>query len=536
MTLAAARVAQEPRRNVSGRPRTGMMMLRIERWDVRRDGPLNETALRQKLGALGYEAAPRPSTRWTAPVTARGDVAERVEAVVSGLIKVTIDGESAILTAGDVVFVPRGSVRRVEEVGTSAGVRPAAVYRTHRHLTSPRGHFGSSRTAVHSRQNPPPRVPARAVGWSAMIDRRRFVQSMIALGAAAGVRPATMLFGSPAAGELRDLADAGLSAAKTAGASYADIRINRYRNQFIFTRDRRVQNIVNTEDYGFGIRVIVDGTWGFASSSAVTKEEIARVAAQAAAIARANRKVNAEPVRLSPVESYDTSWNTPVKKNPFEMPLQPKLDLLLQINDEALKVHGRELRLRLDAVRERAEVFRVERGVAHRAVAHPFLSVLLDHGGRPDEREVLFPQRAHRADGHGLRVRRVLSAARRGARRGRGSGRDAQGQAGRRRAEDAHPAPDESVADDPRVGRPSDGARSRARLRGELRGHELPHHRQARQVRVRLEDGQHPRRQDAAGRAWRRAATTTTGSRRPSSPSSRTACSSTTRRRATRRT
>ncbi len=175
---------------------------------------------------------------------------------------------------------------------------------------------------------------------SGMIDRRRFVQSMIALGAAAGVRPATMLFGSPAAGELRDLADAGLSSAKTAGASYADIRINRYRNQFIFTRDRRVQNIVNTEDYGFGIRVIVDGTWGFASSSVVTKEEIARVAAQAAAIARANRKVNAEPVRLSPVESYDTSWNTPVKKNPFDMPLQPKLDLLLQINDEALKVNG----------------------------------------------------------------------------------------------------------------------------------------------------------------------------------------------------
>jgi len=173
-----------------------------------------------------------------------------------------------------------------------------------------------------------------------MIDRRRFVQSMIAFGAAAGVRPATLLFGSPASGELRDLADAGLSAAKTAGASYADIRINRYRNQFIFTRDRRVQNIVNTEDYGFGLRVVVDGTWGFASSSLVTKEEIARVAVQAAAIARANRKVNAEPVTLSPVESYDTSWNTPVKKNPFEMPLQPKLDLLLQINDEALKVNG----------------------------------------------------------------------------------------------------------------------------------------------------------------------------------------------------
>jgi TldD protein len=172
-----------------------------------------------------------------------------------------------------------------------------------------------------------------------MIDRRRFVQSMIALGASTGLaRPRRLLAGP--AGELRDLADAGLASAKKAGASYADIRINRYRIQFIFTRDRRVQNIVNTEDYGFGVRVIVDGTWGFSSSSVVTKEEIARVAAQAAAIARANRKVNAEPVRLAPIEAYDTVWNTPVQKNPFEMPLQPKLDLLLQLNEEGLKVPG----------------------------------------------------------------------------------------------------------------------------------------------------------------------------------------------------
>src|SRR6478672_10297374 len=173
-----------------------------------------------------------------------------------------------------------------------------------------------------------------------MIDRRQFVQSMLVLGAAAGARPTTVLLAYPPADELRDLADAALASAKQAGASYADIRINRYRNEFIFTRDRRVQNIVNTEDYGFGVRVIADGTWGFASSSNVTKEEIARVAAQAVAIAKANKGINAEPVRLAPVESYEGTWNTPVVKNPFEMSLQPKLDLLLQIHEEALKVPG----------------------------------------------------------------------------------------------------------------------------------------------------------------------------------------------------
>jgi TldD protein len=171
-----------------------------------------------------------------------------------------------------------------------------------------------------------------------MIDRRGFVQSMIALGAATSFRPAAALFAAPNQ-ELKGLADAALAASKQAGASYADIRINRYRNQFIFTRDRRVQNIVNTEDFGFGVRVIVDGTWGFASSSAVTNDDVAKIARQAVGIAKANKVVNTDPVKLAPVESFpDAEWNTPVKKDPFEMPLQPKIDLLLQINDEALKV------------------------------------------------------------------------------------------------------------------------------------------------------------------------------------------------------
>src|SRR3954471_11005817 len=172
-----------------------------------------------------------------------------------------------------------------------------------------------------------------------MIDRREFVQSMIALGAATTLRPAS-LFAAPNQ-ELKSLADAALATAKQGGAAYADIRINRYRNQFLFTRDRSVQNIVNTEDYGFGMRVLVDDTWGFASSSAVTRDDVAAVARQAVGIAKANKVVNTDPVRLAPVDAYpDVEWNTPVQKDPFEMPLQPKIDLLLQINEEALKVRG----------------------------------------------------------------------------------------------------------------------------------------------------------------------------------------------------
>jgi hypothetical protein len=92
--------------------------MRIERWDVGRDGPLSEAALQHKVEALGYEPLPRPNPAG-AIVSARIHPCERAEAVVAGLIKVTIEDESVILTAGDIVFIPGGAARRVEAVGTS---------------------------------------------------------------------------------------------------------------------------------------------------------------------------------------------------------------------------------------------------------------------------------------------------------------------------------------------------------------------------------------------------------------------------------
>jgi quercetin dioxygenase-like cupin family protein len=95
-----------------------MLLMRIERWDPRRDGPLSETALRQKLEERGYEVSARAYPAGTV-AAAQADATERIQAVVNGLLKVTIDGESAILTAGDLVYVPRGAVRRLEVVGPS---------------------------------------------------------------------------------------------------------------------------------------------------------------------------------------------------------------------------------------------------------------------------------------------------------------------------------------------------------------------------------------------------------------------------------
>ncbi|MBD1386014.1 TldD/PmbA family protein [Mucilaginibacter rigui] len=135
----------------------------------------------------------------------------------------------------------------------------------------------------------------------------------------------------------KQLADAGLNAAKSAGASYADVRIGRYLNQFVITRENRVQNVANTESYGVGIRVIADGCWGFAATNDVTKEGIAKVAKRAVAVAKANAKLGSAPVQLAPQKGYgEVSWKTPIEKNAFEVPIKEKVDLLLGANAAAI--------------------------------------------------------------------------------------------------------------------------------------------------------------------------------------------------------
>lgn len=135
----------------------------------------------------------------------------------------------------------------------------------------------------------------------------------------------------------KQLADIALNAAKSAGASYADARIGRYLNQFITTREKVVNNVVNTESAGIGIRVIANGTWGFASTSKITPESIAKTAKQAVAIAKANSKFQTEPVRLAPVKGVgEVSWKTPIEKNAFEIPIKEKADMLLNVNNAAM--------------------------------------------------------------------------------------------------------------------------------------------------------------------------------------------------------
>ncbi len=84
------------------------------------------------------------------------------------------------------------------------------------------------------------------------------------------------------------LADIALSTARKLGASHADIRINRYRSESVSTREQQVQNVSRSQSFGFGVRVLLKGTWGFAASRVVTPAEVERVTRTAIEIARAN--------------------------------------------------------------------------------------------------------------------------------------------------------------------------------------------------------------------------------------------------------
>lgn len=133
------------------------------------------------------------------------------------------------------------------------------------------------------------------------------------------------------------LADAALGAATAAGASYCDVRVGRYLRQFVITRERNVENIVNTESTGTGVRVIADGSWGFAATNEMTEDAVANAARQATAIAKANARIQTAPVQLAPTPGVgEVSWRTPIQKNAMEVPIADKVNLLMSVNDAAL--------------------------------------------------------------------------------------------------------------------------------------------------------------------------------------------------------
>ncbi|MBV9110473.1 MAG: TldD/PmbA family protein, partial [Gemmatimonadetes bacterium] len=139
----------------------------------------------------------------------------------------------------------------------------------------------------------------------------------------------------------RELAMRAVDAARSAGATYADVRISRNRQQFMGTRERQITFFNDGDTYGFGVRVLANGAWGFAASRDVTADEVVRVARQAVAQARANGAAMKRPIELAPTERVaEGKWTSAFEIDPFNVPIEQKVDLLLRANAEALKVQG----------------------------------------------------------------------------------------------------------------------------------------------------------------------------------------------------
>jgi TldD protein len=176
-------------------------------------------------------------------------------------------------------------------------------------------------------------------------NRRDFLKTSAAAAAAAVAAPSILhssvpTISAPNAGFASDLAAEALNAARDAGATYADVRIGRYRRQSISTRERQITGVADAESYGVGIRTIVAGAWGFAATNNMTKEGVAKAAREAARLARAAKSVQKRPIELAPTPVVKGTWMTPVQRDPVDVPIEEKAALLFAANEAALKVPG----------------------------------------------------------------------------------------------------------------------------------------------------------------------------------------------------
>jgi TldD protein len=135
-----------------------------------------------------------------------------------------------------------------------------------------------------------------------------------------------------------EIANEALNAAKSAGASYADVRVGRYRRQAIATREHQISGVTDGESYGLGIRTLVDGCWGFAATSSMTRAAARTAALEAINMSRAARAVHTHRIELAPTARVTGTWITPVRRDPLEVPIEDKIALLLATNEAALKV------------------------------------------------------------------------------------------------------------------------------------------------------------------------------------------------------
>ena len=130
---------------------------------------------------------------------------------------------------------------------------------------------------------------------------------------------------------MRALAEAAVDAALGAGASYADARAVSLRRQYVITKNGQVDDLSDAESAGIGVRVLVDGAWGFAGAGRLDETGARNSALRAIEFARA--APGRHETNLAPVEAHTGQYRTPLERDPFAVPLTEKIDLCLRAED-----------------------------------------------------------------------------------------------------------------------------------------------------------------------------------------------------------
>ncbi|MFX1603798.1 MAG: TldD/PmbA family protein, partial [Promethearchaeota archaeon] len=149
---------------------------------------------------------------------------------------------------------------------------------------------------------------------------------------------------------MKDFTKIALETCRSAGATYGDIRIVTVRGEDITMKDGNIDVLSLTTVRGFGVRAIADGGWGFAGSHEMTKNEIQDTARLAVRIAKASGSTRKNPIVLVDTETVEDKYETKIKKDPFKVPVEEKLEILAEVDKrlgrvgDAIKVRRADYR------------------------------------------------------------------------------------------------------------------------------------------------------------------------------------------------
>lgn len=170
---------------------------------------------------------------------------------------------------------------------------------------------------------------------------------------------------------MNELLEAALDAATSGGASYADARFVRGESESLSLKGSTIEALDRSESIGYGVRVLVDGAWGYAASAVLDVQEVRRVALTAVEVGKASARLIRKPIELAPEPAHVAEWSTPFEIDPFDVSLEEKVETLAAATEAMDGVRGvRVARGTLDLLRNHSwfassEGSRIEQTILH---------------------------------------------------------------------------------------------------------------------------------------------------------------------------